>query len=236
MKERLSQKQYEMERSRKARASGGGVASQHANMLKALARSRGSAAIESNRYGKYRSAPLVGSGSLQGQGMEVPLERDVTLVFRWQSGNTMEDTLNLIRIVKRARPDVQVPIVSSAFRETLRTLMAVYHKRLRCVSKIKPEGGDIPSSGLMAIFMLMSLCGKSVTLYGYGAASGASGGRKAVPYHYYTNLGERSWTTKASIHSFNTEQKLVNALEAHHRVTVCNERSDPSCGAIASPR
>jgi hypothetical protein len=98
------------------------------------------------------------------------------------------------------------------------------------------KGGDIPSSGLMAIFMLMSLCGKSVTLYGYGAASGASGGRKAVPYHYYTNLGERSWTTKASIHSFNTEQKLVNALEAHHRVTVCNERSDPSCGAIASPR
>jgi hypothetical protein len=72
----------QMERSRKARASGGGVASQHANMLKALARSRGSAAIESNRYGKYRSAPLVGSGSLQGQGMEVPLERDVTLVFR----------------------------------------------------------------------------------------------------------------------------------------------------------
>jgi hypothetical protein len=51
----------------------------------------------------------------------------------------MEDTLNLIRIVKRARPDVQVLIVSSAFRETLRTLMAVYHKRLRCVSKIKPE-------------------------------------------------------------------------------------------------
>ena len=88
------------------------------------------------------------------------------------------------------------------------------------------QGGTSPSSGLLAIFMLMHLC-KTVDVYGYGSA--AKGGRK-VPYHYYTNLGERSWSTKATIHSFNAEQKLIEGLASAGYIRLCNDGSSPSCG------
>eukprot|EP00873_Tetraselmis_striata_P039203 jgi/Tetstr1/459467/TSEL_004834.t1 len=228
MKERLLRRQEQVVQRQRARAIGLSDSGQHADALKSAARSRGSAALQAGRAARFRGSPQVGQSSLVGQGMEVPLEQGVTLVFRWQTGNTMEDILASIRTIRKARPDVQVLIVSSAFRETMRTLMALYNRRLRCV-KVKPEGGDVPSSGLMGIFMLMHLC-KAVTLYGYGAA--AAGGRR-VPYHYYTNLGERSWSTKASIHSFNTEQKLVEGLAAaHKKITICNDKSGARCGAV----
>lgn len=79
--------------------------------------------------------------------------------------------------------------------------------------------------------MLLNLC-KSVDVYGYGSA--ASGGRK-VPYHYYSNMGERTWSTKAAVHSFNSEQILIELLARDGYVNYCNDKSASMCGLLGRP-
>lgn len=66
----------------RARAIGLSDSGQHADALKSAARSRGSAALQAGRAARFRGSPQVGQSSLVGQGMEVPLEQGVTLVFR----------------------------------------------------------------------------------------------------------------------------------------------------------
>mmetsp|Transcript_34487 Transcript_34487/g.97711 ORF Transcript_34487/g.97711 Transcript_34487/m.97711 type:complete len:258 (+) Transcript_34487:228-1001(+) len=171
-----------------------------------------------------QSIGAAGANSVRGLGMEAPMEKGVTLVFRWQSGNTAKATLELIRKIQQARRDVRVVIITATFRAVIRKLMERFNQRLRC-AKASPEGGDSPSSGLVAVFMLMRIC-KSVHLYGYGAS--ASAGRK-VPYHYFTNMQERTWSTKASIHSFNSEQNLLERLSTEGYIAMCNDQGSRGC-------
>lgn len=100
-------------------------------------------------------------------------------------------------------------------------LEAHYRTRL-CQQGYGPyPGGQTPSSGLLAAYVMMQLCRK-VTGYGFGGtadAAGAGGGgrggnrmagwwagmsRKPPPYHYWTGTGARSAGNEES-HSFSTE-------------------------------
>eukprot|EP00899_Mesostigma_viride_P002608 jgi/Mesvir1/12348/Mv00531-RA.1 len=75
------------------------------------------------------------------------------------------------------------------------------------------SGGNLPTSGMVALFALINACQK-VTVYGFG-----EGGVAGAPYQYYKGLSGRS--EGKSLHSFDAESELLDALVKHGAITRC---------------
>ena len=79
-------------------------------------------------------------------------------------------------------------------------------------------GGNTPSSGYVAVFLMLKLC-KRVTLYGMGKVESFT---RPVPYHYFTGIGSR--TEGNPVHSFDTENFLFSAMAHSNVVELCKYR------------
>jgi len=100
-------------------------------------------------------------------------------------------------------------------------LLVSYRERMSA-SGIGPfEGGDTPSSGFIAMYLMLQAC-DTVTLYGFGLD--AEGG-EAQQYHYFHIFSPKHSKKKNSMnmtHSFNTERELLRALAQGQYLTFCS--------------
>ncbi len=125
----------------------------------------------------------------------------------------MEEFVRLTRHQRQARPDVTVRLVSSRVISHVRDKILVpYRARLEAqgedaLTVTLLEGRDTPSSGLVAVFVMLQLCDR-VTAYGF---SGLNDGRG---YHYWKS--NRQYQNRT--HSFSAERALLRrlALELSH--------------------
>lgn len=157
---------------------------------------------------KYSQADLekAAGGSASG----TPLERNATL---YVTRPGMEEFVRLTRHQRQARPDVTVRLVSSRVISHVRDKILVpYRARLQAqgedaLTVTLLEGRDTPSSGLVAVFVMLQLCDR-VTAYGF---SGLNDGRG---YHYWKS--NRQYQNRT--HSFSAERALLRrlALELSH--------------------
>ena len=133
-----------------------------------------------------------------------PVEGNLTIYVTRPSA---DDYMKLLRHSQQFRKDVELRIVSSRIVSMVRDrLLAPYRKKLEMagVDEFKAallEGRDTPSSGLVAVFLMIQLCG-SVTAYGF---SGINDGSK---YHYWKS--NRQYQNRT--HSFSAERALLRRL------------------------
>lgn len=76
------------------------------------------------------------------------------------------------------------------------------------------DGGNVPSSGLVAAVALRHLC-KSVTVYGFGDAG------RGQPYQYY-KLGATHRKAGNPVHTFETEELLMRTMAKDQRLRLCD--------------
>ena len=79
------------------------------------------------------------------------------------------------------------------------------YRRLLCTHRYGAYmGGHTPSSGFVAIFVLLQLC-KGIDLYGFGDSG------LPAKYHYYTGGGHR--ISGNIVHSWRLEMEMIKALD-----------------------
>ena len=133
-----------------------------------------------------------------------PVETNLTI---YVTRPNADDYMKLLRHSQQFRRDVDLRIVSSRVVSIVRDrLLAPYREKLERAGEDEfraalLEGRDTPSSGLVAVFLMLQLCGK-VTAYGF---SGINDGSK---YHYWKS--NRQYQNRT--HSFSAERALLRRL------------------------
>lgn len=173
----------------------------------------------SARYGSMkRGAPWAKKSE------EIPLEHGATLVFTRFEPAHFVDMVDFL--ASHGRKDITVLMLSSRVVSMVHLLEAHYRNRL-CRQGYGPyPGGQTPSSGLVAVYVMMQVCRK-VTAYGFGGVAGEVNGgvigastakervaamsKRPPPYHYWKGTGARAVGNEDS-HSFNTEAHLIQEL------------------------
>ncbi|QDZ20372.1 sialyltransferase [Chloropicon primus] len=158
----------------------------------------------------YAKADL--SHRRQGGTTTTPAERNLTF---YVTRTNADDYLRLVRGVSaRARGDINVRLVSSRVVSMVRSrLLSPYRDLLEAsgedeLTAALLEGRDTPSSGLVAVFLMIQLC-ESVTAYGF---SGINDGRA---YHYWKS--NRQYQNRT--HSFSAERALLRRLAFEKYIT-----------------
>ena len=147
-----------------------------------------------------------------------PVESNLTIYITRPNA---KDYLKLIHHRKQFRPDVDIRLVSSRVVSIVRDrLLSPYRKKLEeeNVDELTAallEGRDTPSSGLVAVFLMIQLCGK-VTAYGF---SGINDGAR---YHYWK--GNRQYQNRT--HSFSVERALLRRLAQEKFITFVDGNID----------
>lgn len=153
-------------------------------------------------------------GSGRYEGMNLPLEKNVTIIVSRTTGHSFD---KIVDTIKKKRPDVRVLQLSSRIVSAARRLLVRYRVKL-CQNGYGPySGGSTPSSGFVAVYYLRTIC-KRVTLYGLGTVNIPD-----VPYHYFTGVGSRKKGN--SVHSFDSESALLDALAWENKVEQCKYRT-----------
>lgn len=80
----------------------------------------------------------------------------------------------------------------------------VFERGYISLRKKSHEGGQTPSSGLIAVFLLLQMCDK-LDLYGFGRMKSTK-----AKYHYYNGVGHR--TIGSNVHNWNVENFLLKSL------------------------
>mmetsp|Transcript_37441 Transcript_37441/g.105716 ORF Transcript_37441/g.105716 Transcript_37441/m.105716 type:complete len:442 (+) Transcript_37441:254-1579(+) len=181
--------------------------------------------INTRWTGKYGITNFVDEGKL-------PLEQTVTVIVT-RARPRQYDTF--VQTLKKVRSDVSVLYLSSRVVGAAHRLLAGYRGRLEAAGFGPFDGGDTPSSGFIAAYLMLQACG-SVTLYGFGLD--AENG-EAQEYHYFHVMSPKHSKKKNSMnktHSFNTERELLRALAKAWLVTFCTYKPGDSkfnrrCGA-----
>mmetsp|Transcript_10678 Transcript_10678/g.25334 ORF Transcript_10678/g.25334 Transcript_10678/m.25334 type:complete len:468 (+) Transcript_10678:174-1577(+) len=147
-----------------------------------------------------------------------PLEPNVTLV---SSRAGRDAFVKLGTWLGRRRPDVKLRLLSSRVVTAVRQEILIPWRVLLNESGIDEleaavlEGRDTPSSGLVAVIMLLQVCDK-VTVYGF---SGMNDGSR---YHYYKTA--RRYQNRT--HSFTAERALLRALDRDGHLVFVDGNSD----------
>ncbi|KAK3267951.1 hypothetical protein CYMTET_23520, partial [Cymbomonas tetramitiformis] len=165
--------------------------------------------------------------------MGLPMEKGLTLIISRTDGHQFE---KLYRTIKAYRPDVNILYLSSRVVSAARRLLVAYRVKL-CKAGFGPySGGSTPSSGYVAIYLLMHMC-QTLTVYGFGRTK-LMGQGSYLPYHYYTGVGSRQ--AGDPVHSFSSEDALISELARENYLSMCSLRevngschtSSCSAGAI----
>jgi len=173
-----------------------------------------------------------------------------------------ESYTKLLAVMARLRPDVKLLMLAPRIVTAAKWLMREYRARLCDAGHGPFPGGNTPSSGLVAAYILVQACDQ-LNLFGFGGdasgdasgggggggagggggsgggsgggGSGGGGGGGGVKYHYYTGVGHR--TVGTVVHSWGAELELLDAMEREGRVTVCTSRDQDECvDPAAAPR
>ncbi|QDZ23402.1 sialyltransferase [Chloropicon primus] len=163
------------------------------------------------------------------KGEVLPVEQDLTFIVT--RANTQEYEL-LQDYLAETRPDVKLMYMSSRATSMAQPLLAGYREKL-CEAGYGPYLGlNVPSSGYVMIYFLLSLC-DAVSVYGFGV-SPINDGPQIYPYHYYKGVGMRK--VGDPVHSFDSEEMLLKQLGKEDVLKFCMYKSpkdDPSnwsCG------
>jgi hypothetical protein len=162
-------------------------------------------ALWSNFYSK--NVKLRKDGSLDSRGnihigeiKNVPLELNATLII---SRTSLENFNKVCSALEKTREDVHLLLLAPKIVTAVKWLLNEY-RRILCTHGYGPYvGGHTPSSGFVAIFILIQLC-KDTALYGFGDSEPPS------QYHYYAGGGHR--TVGNSVHSWSLEMEMIEAL------------------------
>lgn len=149
-------------------------------------------------------------GSGRYKKLSLPLETGVTLLVSRSTGHAFD---KLVAQMHKFRPDVKVLQISSRLVTAARRLLVAYRVKLCNLGYGPYSGGTTPSSGYVAVYIMQKLC-KSTTLYGMGLTRNVS-----VPYHYFRGVGSRKEGNP--VHSFRTENTLLNAMESTSLFEIC---------------
>ncbi len=163
------------------------------------------------------------------KGIGLPLEDNVTLI---SSRSHPKNFDRMVEYLGMTRSDVTVLYLSSRVVSSARRTLVGYRVRLD-EAKFGPYyGGSTPSSGFLALYLMLNLCNR-VTAYGFGldAENGAAQG-----YHYFDLFsdGERKKMMNPT-HSFDAERDLMRALGNQNFINYCgyiphNRKHNKHCG------
>eukprot|EP00873_Tetraselmis_striata_P045962 jgi/Tetstr1/466226/TSEL_010783.t1 len=164
------------------------------------------------------------------KGTTLPMEKDVTFLV---ARATSQEYELLVEFLSEFRPDVAVWYVSSRAATGPGPLLLGYRERL-CKAGFGPyKGLNVPSSGFMAIIMLLPLCDR-VTVYGFGVEGMKN--RKvdeSFGYHYYKGVGMRH--VGDDVHCFDCEEKVLQQMGTEGVIDFCtfdpeDETNSWACG------
>lgn len=133
----------------------------------------------------------------------LPLETNATIIV---SRTSWENFASLYAAVKKDRPDVKVLLLAPRIVTSVKWILKEYRLLLSKSSKNGEVdgGGQTPSSGLIAVFLLLQMCDK-LDLYGFGRMKSTK-----AKYHYYNGVGHR--TIGSNVHNWNVENFLLKSL------------------------
>uniref|UniRef100_A0A061SAX5 Cmp-n-acetylneuraminate-beta-galactosamide-alpha--sialyltransferase 1 n=1 Tax=Tetraselmis sp. GSL018 TaxID=582737 RepID=A0A061SAX5_9CHLO len=166
------------------------------------------------------------------KGTTLPIEKDLTFMV---SRATSQEYELLVEFLRDMRPDVAVWYLTSRVSTGAGPLLMGYRERL-CHEGYGPfKGLNVPSSGFVAIYMLLPLCDR-VTVYGFGVEG--MGTKKldspdAYGYHYYKGVGMRH--VGDDVHCFDCEEKVLQQMGAEGWLDFCtylpnNDTNSWACG------
>eukprot|EP00873_Tetraselmis_striata_P017416 jgi/Tetstr1/437680/TSEL_000238.t1 len=167
--------------------------------------------INTRWTGKYGITNYVDEGKL-------PLEQSVTVIVTRARPHAYD---TFVQTLKKVRSDVSVLYMSSRVIGAAHRFLVSYRERLAAAGFGPFDGGDTPSSGFIAVYLMLQAC-NNVTLYGFGldAEDGQS-----QQYHYFHIFSPKHSKKKNSMnktHSFNTERELLRALAQEKIATFCS--------------
>ena len=114
--------------------------------------------------------------------------------------------------------DVRVFLLSSRLVSLTRAMLVRYRAKL-CKAGFGPfEGGNDPTSGLLAVVASLNWC-RAITAYGFGESFGSTNTLLGMssPYHYYKFYGMRD-KGNVGAHAFEAESMLMQELLDSDRV------------------
>ncbi|KAK3247164.1 hypothetical protein CYMTET_43328 [Cymbomonas tetramitiformis] len=126
------------------------------------------------------------------------------------------------QVLKLTRKAAQTP--ERMFKEYRR---CIEEERAREMMNSTFPGGNTASSGLVAVGLMYHLC-TSITLFGVGQPA-----KYKVPYQYYKLL-ETEREAGSSVHAFDVEQALFEALSKGGVITLCGVRGCHFRGGMVS--
>lgn len=160
--------------------------------------------VKLNEDGSLDSRESIRLGEIK----SIPLEMDATLII---SRTSLENFNLLYSALQEKRADVQLLLLAPRVVTAAKWLLNEY-RRLLCTHGYGPYvGGHTPSSGFVAIFVLIQLC-KGMDLYGFGDSGLSS------RYHYYTGVGHRN--SGNPVHSWSLEMEMIEALNRNEFLNI----------------
>ena len=143
----------------------------------------------------------------------LPTEQRVTFIISRTTGqeySALEDQMR-----EDSRVDVSVLMLSPRVVKAARRLLTGYRVRLCRTGRGPYDGGSVPSSGFVAIFLLHNLC-EHVSVFGFGNYR-ING--KYPSYHYYDSMGARKFGTE--VHSWTSEQMVLEEMAREGHIRYC---------------
>lgn len=140
------------------------------------------------------------------------MEKDVVLVASRGSQLT-RNFATLTKALKRSRPDVQATLLQHSALYRTGLLLSAFMRCAQAGGK-RLQGGTVPSSGLVLIYNLKDICGRT-SVYGFGRDK--VHGRKPK-YQYFAGGRLRGNPT----HNFAAELDLIYALARGGYIRFCN--------------
>ena len=172
------------------------------------------------------------------RGTVLPMEKDLTFVV---TRATSQEYELLLDYLLSDRPDVKVLYLSSRATSMATPLLTKYRERL-CKHGYGPyKGLNVPSSGFVAIYMLIPLCDR-ITVYGFGV-EGMMNVKNlkfddSYGYHYFKGVGSRH--VGDDVHSFDNEEMVLRAMDKAGVLDMCqfvnpkNNTKNWACGCRAA--
>jgi len=114
------------------------------------------------------------------------------------------------------RNDIQILILNEQLVQNCQTILKQYRMCASSKSGVHFGGGDEPTSGLVAILLLRSLCAE-VRVFGMGVSARVG---SDTPYQYY-KLHNTQRAAGNIVHSFRAESAVINALGTVGAISLC---------------
>eukprot|EP00854_Cymbomonas_tetramitiformis_P029383 gene29383-36593_t len=141
----------------------------------------------------------------------------------------------MAQYIKSTRQDVRAFYLSPHIIQNAHKLLEAYRAKVEATNRGPYFGGNTPSSGLVAVFAMLSLC-RNVTAYGFGMDAETNGASQEYHYfHLYSPAHSKKKNSMNRVHSFDAERDLIHALSNEGIMTYCpfiphNKKHNSRCG------